>query len=206
MFTGIIETIGTVTAVHEEGTNRSFQISSSLSHELKVDQSVSHNGACLTVEQVAGDQHRVTAIAETLKKTNLQFWKPGEKVNLERSLLFNGRIDGHLVQGHVDAMVECIDRKDLAGSWELRFAFPEIFSGLTIEKGSICINGISLTIFNVTKNECSVAIIPYTFDHTNISGVLPGMKVNVEFDMMGKYAQRIISASYTINAPSLHER
>jgi len=206
MFTGIIETIGTVTAIHEEGANKSFWISSSLSRELKTDQSVSHNGACLTVEQAMDDRHKVTAIAETLKKTNLQFWQTGEKVNLERSLLFNGRIDGHLVQGHVDTMADCIDRKELSGSWELRFTFPEKFSSLTIEKGSICINGISLTIFDVSKNECSVGIIPYTFNHTNISGILPGMKVNVEFDMMGKYAQRILSASYTLNAPSLHER
>ena len=190
MFTGIIETKGRIEEVILSGTNKSFRISSPISHELKVDQSVSHNGVCLTVESINNDNHTLTAIAETLQKTNLDQWKVGDIVNVERCLIMNGRLDGHIVQGHVDATANCIDRQSLDGSWEFRFKFPVQFAPLVIEKGSICLNGISLTIFNVGVDEFSVAVIPYTFEHTNISSIYPGDKVNIEFDIIGKYIQR----------------
>jgi riboflavin synthase len=193
MFTGIIESLGKVTEVSTEGTNRTFWIESPLSAELKIDQSVSHNGVCLTVEEVKENLHRVTAIEETLKKTNLGTWKAGEGVNLERCLAMNGRLDGHIVQGHADTTAACIERKELAGSWEFRFEFPKKFSHLVIEKGSISLNGISLTVFNVKKNKFDIAVIPYTYTHTNINSVTPGSRVNIEFDMIGKYVSRISS-------------
>ena len=190
MFTGIIESLATVRKVETHGTNRIFWISSPLSGELKIDQSVSHNGVCLTVEEVLEQTHRVTAIEETLVKSNLSEWKAGTLVNLERCLIMNGRLDGHIVQGHVDTTASCIEKKDLDGSWEYTFEFPVEFSHLVIEKGSISLNGISLTIFNVKKNSFSVAVIPYTFEHTNINTVVPGTTVNLEFDMIGKYVAR----------------
>lgn len=193
MFTGIIETIGTIDEVLSSGTNKTYWISSSLSAEFKVDQSVSHNGVCLTVEEIQGNRYRVTAIAETLQKSNLGHWKAGDLVNIERCMLMNGRLDGHIVQGHVDTTATCISKKELDGSWEFRFSFPNQFGALVIEKGSISLNGISLTIFNVTENEFSVAIIPYTFEHTNIKTIQPATSVNIEFDMMGKYVNRILS-------------
>jgi len=199
MFTGIIETIGKVEEVIVRGTNKTFWISSPLSHELKVDQSISHNGVCLTVEAVQNNRHQVTAIAETLQKSNLGHWQTGDLVNLERCMIMNGRLDGHIVQGHVDTTGTCISRKELDGSWEFRFRFPDKFSTLVIEKGSISLNGISLTIFNVTENEFSVAIIPYTFEHTNIKTIQPATGVNIEFDMMGKYVNRILSLNSLVD-------
>jgi riboflavin synthase len=193
MFTGIIESLGRVQALNSQGTNRTFWIESTISSELKVDQSISHSGACLTVEEIKDNMYRVTAIEETLKKTNLETWKAGDLVNLERCLIMNGRLDGHIVQGHVDTTATCTARKELNGSWEFRFDFPKKFSHLVIEKGSISLNGISLTIFNVKKTSFKVAIIPYTFEHTNIQSVLPGDKVNLEFDMIGKYVARMNS-------------
>lgn len=193
MFTGIIETIGTIEEIQTTGTNKTYWISSPLSQEFKVDQSVSHNGVCLTVEEIRGNRHRVTAIAETLQKSDLGHWKTGDLVNIERCMLMNGRLDGHIVQGHVDTTATCIERKELDGSWELRFRFPEQFGPLVIEKGSISLNGISLTIFNVTHNDFTVAIIPYTFEHTNIKQVKPQTVVNLEFDIVGKYVHRIAS-------------
>jgi riboflavin synthase len=191
MFTGIIESLGRVNAIESKGTNKTFWIASSLSHELKVDQSIAHNGVCLTVEEQKDDLHRVTAIEETLEKSNLGQWQPGDLVNLERCMVMNGRLDGHIVQGHVDTTATCLDRKDLNGSWEFRFEFPKKFSQLVIEKGSICLNGISLTIFNVKKTKFDIAVIPYTFEHTNIHSVNAGNKVNLEFDMIGKYVARL---------------
>jgi riboflavin synthase len=191
MFTGIIESLGRVNAIESKGTNKTFWIASPISQDLKVDQSISHNGVCLTVEEQKDDLHRVTAIEETLEKSNLSQWQPGDLINLERCLVMNGRLDGHIVQGHVDTTADCIDRKDLQGSWEFRFEFPKKFSGLVIEKGSICLNGISLTIFNVKKTRFDIAVIPYTFEHTNIQSVNPGSKVNLEFDMIGKYVARL---------------
>lgn len=190
MFTGIIEATGRIEAVSAAGTNRILWLSSPITGELKIDQSVAHSGVCLTVEEIKNDRYRVTAIAETLEKTNLGSWKTGDLVNLERCLSYQGRLDGHIVQGHVDATAECIDKKDRDGSWEFRFRFPVAFAALVIEKGSISLNGISLTIFNVTQDEFSVGIIPYTFEHTDIQHVAPGSRVNLEFDMIGKYVVR----------------
>ena len=193
MFTGIIESSGQVEEVLVAGTNQRYWITSPISHELKIDQSVSHDGVCLTVEAIDGQRHLVTAIQETLQKTNLFQWKKGHQVNLERCMPMNGRLDGHIVQGHVDATATCVSVTDLEGSREFRFRIPASFASLIIEKGSASINGISLTIFNVTRDEFSVAIIPYTLEHTNISAVTPGSTVNIEFDMVGKYITRYLS-------------
>jgi len=190
MFTGIIEALGKVHSIETHGSNKTFWIGSPISDQLKIDQSISHNGACLTVESARDNLHRVTAIAETLEKTNLGDWQPGHLVNLERCMTLNGRLDGHIVQGHVDATATCIHRKDLDGSWEFRFEFPKKFSHLVIEKGSISLNGISLTIFNVKKTKFDIAVIPYTYEHTNIQSVALGTTVNLEFDMIGKYVAR----------------
>ena len=193
MFTGIIETTGKIVAVEQHGTNKRFLVSSPISKELKTDQSVSHNGVCLTVEEVIENQHSVTAVQETLDKTDLNTWKAGDTVNLERCLAFNGRLDGHVVQGHVDATAVCTARKEMNGSWQFSFEFPARFAAYVIEKGSISLNGISLTVFNVTRNGFDVAIIPYTFEHTNIQFIQPGSTVNLEFDVIGKYVQRYLS-------------
>jgi riboflavin synthase len=191
MFTGIIESLGWVRAIEPHGTNKTFWIESPISQELKIDQSVSHNGVCLTVEEIREGLHRVTAIEETLQKTNMETWKTGDLVNLERCLLMNGRLDGHIVQGHVDTTATCLERKELDGSWQFRLEFPKKFASLVIEKGSISLNGISLTIFNVKKTRFDIAIIPYTFEHTNIQSIVTGSKVNLEFDMIGKYVARL---------------
>lgn len=191
MFTGIVETVGTVLDVSASGSNLSFRIRSGISSELKPDQSVAHDGACLTVEEVVGDTHRVTAIRETLAKTVLGDWRPGRRVNLERSMVLGGRIDGHLVQGHVDTTGTCTGLQAMDGSTELGFSFPEAFAHLVIEKGSICINGISLTAFSVSQDRLSVAVIPYTWAHTAIADVQVGSRVNLEFDMLGKYVARL---------------
>ncbi|HEY0679176.1 MAG TPA: riboflavin synthase [Chitinophagaceae bacterium] len=193
MFTGIIETTGKIVAVSQKGENRTFTIESSISDQLKTDQSVSHNGVCLTVEKVSDNQHTVTAVAETLQKSDMNSWAEGDVINLERCLEFNGRLDGHLVQGHVDATAICTSRKDMKGSWQFSFSFPSEFAQFIIEKGSIALNGISLTVFNVTGNQFEVAIIPYTYEHTSIQYVVPGKTVNIEFDVIGKYVARFMS-------------
>jgi len=193
MFTGIIETTGIVSSISSEGSNKTFHISSSLASQLRVDQSLSHDGVCLTVESVTAEQYEVTAIAETLSKTCLSHWKPGISVNLERCLQMNGRLDGHIVQGHVDTTARCTDRQNLGGSWVFRFEFPGSFRNLIIEKGSIAVNGVSLTCFDVTDNEFSVAIIPYTFENTNIRDLVPDSLVNIEFDLIGKYVERMLN-------------
>ena len=190
MFTGIIEATGIVKEVITKGSNRSFWVESPLLNELKIDQSISHSGVCLTVEEIKSSAHRVTAIDETLKKTNLENWVEGTLVNIERCLAINGRLDGHFVQGHVDTTGKCLKRTEKNGSWEFTIEFPKKFAELIIEKGSICVNGISLTAFNVKKNRFTVAIIPYTFDHTNIQQLLKGDLVNLEFDLLGKYINR----------------
>jgi riboflavin synthase len=195
MFTGIIETTGKVVSAAKQGNNKCFWISSPISSELKVDQSVSHNGVCLTVEEVADNQHRVTAVLETLQKTDLDTWQTNQLVNLERCLVFNGRLDGHLVQGHVDATAVCTGRTEMKGSWQFSFEFPPDFAPCIIEKGSIALNGISLTVFNVGTNRFEVAVIPYTYHHTNIQQVEAGSIVNLEFDMVGKYINRNILLS-----------
>ena len=195
MFTGIVETQGTIKKVIEKGTNKTFWIKSLISSKLKADQSVAHDGACLTIEEVKGGQHRVTAIAETLIKTTLNDWQKGATINLERCLKIKNRLDGHFVQGHIDTTAICIDKKEKDGSWEFSFQYLPEFAILIIEKGSISINGVSLTVFNVTKTTFDVAIIPYTFEHTNMNLVKPGQKVNIEFDMIGKYITRKLSLS-----------
>ena len=193
MFTGIIETLGKVKEVLKTGTNLSFWIQSSLAPELKVDQSLSHNGVCLTVEAVKDGLHKVTAIDETLRKTNLGSLYEGSLVNLERCLQMNGRLDGHIVQGHVDSTAKCTSVIEKNGSWEYSFEVDPGYASLMIEKGSITLNGISLTIFNVTVDSFTVAIIPYTYEHTNMQQLLQGNVVNIEFDMIGKYVNRINS-------------
>lgn len=195
MFTGIIEALGAVVKVDQQGTNRTFWISSPISDQLKTDQSLSHNGVCLTVEEISAGSHRVTAVQETLDKSNLGLWQPAQPINLERCLPFNGRLDGHVVQGHVDATGTLLTKNDLGGSWQFSFSFPVQFAPLIIEKGSICLNGISLTAFNVTSNTFTVAIIPYTYHHTNLYQLLPGDAVNLEFDMIGKYVTRYLEVN-----------
>ncbi len=190
MFTGIIETMGTVHSVSQSGTNIDVQIAAGITPELKIDQSVAHNGVCLTVVKIEADIYTVTAVAETLAKTNLGSWKQGDKVNLERALKTGDRLDGHFVQGHVDAVATCVQKETLEGSWLFRFQFPDEFAALVIEKGSVCINGVSLTAFGVGRNEFSVTIIPYTFEHTGFSAIEAGTVVNIEFDVLGKYMLR----------------
>ncbi len=190
MFTGIIEASGIVKKVAATGSNKTFWVESPVSHELKVDQSVSHNGVCLTVESVAAGIHAVTAIEETLKKTNLGTLQEGDVLNLERCMIMNGRLDGHIVQGHVDGTARCMSVSEKEGSWEYVFQFDEKFAPLIIEKGSACVNGISLTVFEVKRNSFKVAIIPYTYNHTNIKQVTENSIVNIEFDVIGKYIMR----------------
>lgn len=190
MFTGIVETIGQVVKISEEGTNKSFWIESSLSSEFKADQSIAHDGVCLTVEAVQENRHKVTAVEETLKKTNLGKWHEGHFINLERALLPSNRLDGHFVQGHVDTAGKCKKIKARNGSHEFHFTFSKKFAPLIIEKGSICVNGTSLTAFDVKKTSFKVAIIPYTFDHTTFKFLKEGDDVNLEFDMIGKYILR----------------
>lgn len=192
MFTGIIEVVGEVSEVKSEGTNRHFKISSSVSHELKVDQSISHNGVCLTVTKVDGKSHWVTAIDETLKKSNLGDLKKGDSVNLERCMMNNGRFDGHIVQGHVDQMGKVKSIKDENGSWIFVFGYDASTENITVEKGSICVNGVSLTCFNSKDGEFTVAIIPYTFEHTNFGKLKAGDSVNLEFDIIGKYVKKLL--------------
>ena len=192
MFTGIIETLGTVKEITAEGTNLHFIIESALSNELKIDQSVSHNGVCLTVVALNETSHTVTAIQETLEKSNLQHLSEGMKVNLERCMQMNGRMDGHIVQGHVDQTAVCVLREELDGSWEYRFKYDSSKGNVTVEKGSVCINGISLTVVNSAIDEFSVFIIPYTFAHTNLQEVNAGDTVNLEFDIIGKYVARLL--------------
>ena len=195
MFTGIIESTGQVDAIKNEGTNRHFKISSPISRELKVDQSVSHNGVCLTVTWVGDGFHWVTAIQETLQKSNLGELEEGSKTNLERCMLNNGRFDGHIVQGHVDQTGIVKSIKDENGSWLFDFEYDPSFGNITVEKGSICVNGVSLTCFNAQNTSFRVAIIPYTFEHTNFSQLKVGDVVNLEFDIIGKYVKRLLKTS-----------
>jgi riboflavin synthase len=194
MFTGIIEALGTIVGVSDEGANRHFTVQSPFADELKIDQSVAHDGVCLTVValDVAAGTHTVTAIAETLKKTNLGQWQPGRHVNLERCLAAGGRFDGHIVQGHVDATAECVSVEDQNGSWLYRFRHEQGPQRLTVEKGSITINGVSLTCFDSTPDSFAVAIIPYTYEHTGFHQLQAGEVVNLEFDIVGKYVARLL--------------
>lgn len=193
MFTGIIENLGKVTKTETKGTNKTFWIVSPLSSSFQVDQSIAHDGVCLTVEEVRDNNHRVTAVAETLEKTNLKQWQEGKAVNLERSLLPINRLDGHFVQGHVDTTAVCEKIKNKDGSHVFEFSFPKKYAALVIEKGSVCLNGISLTAFDVKKDSFRVAIIPYTFQHTNLQYLKESQTVNLEFDLIGKYILRKLS-------------
>lgn len=190
MFTGIIENVGIIKDITENGSNSTFWIEVPFATELKTDQSLSHNGVCLTVEETKPPLYRVTAIAETLRSSNLGKLAKGNEVNLERSMQPGGRLDGHLVQGHIEALSECLSVQEKNGSWEYRFRFPAQYAALVVEKGSICLNGISLTLFDVTDDQFTVAIIPYTYHHTNIRQVKAGSLCNTEFDIIGKYVQR----------------
>ena len=191
MFTGIIEQIGTVVAIEKEAGNIHFTIASALSSDLKIDQSLAHNGCCLTVVAQNEQEHVVTAIHETLLKTNLGAWELGTKINLERCMQLGGRLDGHMVQGHVDCIGVCTEVQDEDGSWRYTFAHPESF--VTVEKGSITVNGTSLTVVNSQKGQFSVCIIPYTYEHTNFHQLKDGDHVNLEFDIIGKYVARYLS-------------
>jgi riboflavin synthase len=193
MFTGIIEAMGVVRQVKPENTNRLFFVESPLSHELRVDQSLSHNGVCLTVTRLEPGGHWVTAVQETLDKSNLGALKIGDLVNLERSMSANGRFDGHIVQGHVDTTAVIKTIQDENGSWRFDFEHAAGEAFLTVEKGSVCVNGISLTCFNSTSHSFSVAIIPFTYTHTNLGKARPGDRVNLEFDILGKYIQRLLT-------------
>jgi riboflavin synthase len=195
VFTGIIETKGTVKEIKQEGSNKHFYISSPFSDQLKIDQSVAHNGVCLTVVEINGTVYKVTAIDETLKRTNLGKWEPGTVVNLERCMPANGRFDGHIVQGHVDDIAFCQSITDQNGSWLFRFNLNNTTqSSLIVEKGSICINGISLTVVDVSDHDFSVAIIPYTFNETNMHVLKTGDTVNIEFDIIGKYIAKQLAS------------
>jgi riboflavin synthase len=190
MFTGIIEKVAKLVQIEQNGSNISFFVESAISNELRVDQSVSHNGVCLTVESIDGNVHKVTAIQETLLKTNLAQLQIGDSINLERCMLLNSRLDGHIVQGHVDTVATCTNVIDKGGSWEYSFEFDKKFATLIIEKGSICVNGISLTAFNITSHSFTVAIIPYTYNNTNMQNIQIADLVNIEFDVLGKYILR----------------
>jgi riboflavin synthase len=191
MFTGIIETLGVVQDIKKEQDNIHVTVESVITGELKIDQSVAHNGICLTVVSVDGDSYTVTAIGETIRKTNLSDWKIGDNVNLERAMKLGDRLDGHIVQGHVDQIGTCVSVKETNGSWFYTFEYDSALQNITIEKGSITVNGVSLTVVDSGQNNFSVAIIPYTYEHTNFHSFVVGTKVNLEFDVIGKYVSRL---------------
>jgi riboflavin synthase len=193
MFTGIVEEVGKVTDVRQVGSNREIIVRAGMTGELRIDQSVSHNGVCLTVVELMGDRYRVTAVEETLQRSNLGALKAGDGVNLERSLRIGDRLDGHMVQGHVDTTTTCLTVDERDGSWWYTFLLPEE-KHLLVAKGSICLNGVSLTIAELTDASFSVAIIPYTFQHTTFRSLKAGVRVNVEFDVLGKYVERMMAA------------
>ncbi len=191
MFTGIIETLGIIKDLKKDNDNLDITISSEITQELKIDQSVAHNGVCLTVVSINNQEYTVTAIRETIEKTNLVDWKIGDLINLERGLKLGDRLDGHIVQGHVDQTAICKSIEEANGSWYFTFEYDLNLNNMTIEKGSITVNGVSLTVVNSKASEFSVAIIPYTFDHTNFKNVKIGTKINLEFDVVGKYVARL---------------
>lgn len=191
MFTGIIETMGTIKHIEREGSNVHYTLSSKITKELKIDQSLAHNGVCLTVVAINNDKYTVTAIQETLQKTALKQWQVGHKINLERAMRLGDRLDGHMVQGHVDEVASCTQIEDQNGSWLFRFEYNKASKNITIEKGSICVNGTSLTVVGSGDNTFGVAIIPYTYDHTVFHQLQLGDLVNIEFDMVGKYIAKL---------------
>lgn len=195
MFTGIVEEIGKITKLEKSGNNIDIYVKAEMTPELKIDQSVSHNGVCLTVVEIKDEIYKVTAVKETLEKTNLGKLKTGDAVNLERGMKLGDRLDGHIVQGHVDQTAICKNIKEADGSWEFTFEYDPSIGNLTIEKGSITVNGVSLTVVNSKKNEFSVAIIPFTYDHTTFKNLKIEDTVNLEFDVIGKYVKRITELS-----------
>lgn len=190
MFTGIIESLGRVEQIEQDGTNVHFTISSPISDELKIDQSLAHDGVCLTVVKLSPGRHVVTAIAETMQRSRLGEWTVGSQVNLERAMRPDSRLDGHMVQGHVDQTGECLEVKEVGGSWYFRFRYSPSPEHMLVDKGSVCINGVSLTVVAPKGDEFSVAIIPYTFEHTNFKQIKVGSRINLEFDIIGKYIAR----------------
>jgi riboflavin synthase len=192
MFTGIVEAMGSLVRTESKGTNVEFWFTCPFTQELKVDQSLAHNGVCLTVVEIQGEQYRVTAIDETLQKTNLGDLKLGQKVNLERCMAANARFDGHIVQGHVDLTGVCTEITDQNGSWEYRFSYPKTSGHVTVEKGSICVNGTSLTVVDSQDDSFTVCIIPYTYEHTVFHQLSVGDCVNLEFDILGKYIKKLM--------------
>lgn len=198
MFTGIIEDIGVITDLKKEFDNLHITVKSKITSELKIDQSVAHNGVCLTVVKINNDEYTVTAIKETLDKTNLRTLNVGNKVNLERAMKLGDRLDGHIVQGHVDQTATCESIEEANGSWIFTFNYDASLNNITIEKGSITVNGVSLTVVNSKKHSFSVAIIPYTYQHTNFNTFKPGTVVNLEFDVLGKYVSRLVSLNQGI--------
>jgi riboflavin synthase len=191
MFTGIIETLGIIQEIKKDNDNLHITIESSITNELKIDQSVAHNGVCLTVIAINEHQYTVTAIRETIEKTNLANWKVGQSINIERAMKLGDRLDGHIVQGHVDQVGVCKQIQNANGSWYFTFEYNSDLNNITIEKGSITVNGVSLTVVNSLKNEFSVAIIPYTYEHTNFNSFEIGTIVNLEFDVIGKYVSKL---------------
>lgn len=191
MFTGIVETLGVITKIEKDQENLHLSLTSAITNELKIDQSVSHNGICLTVTAIEGNQYNVTAIKETIQKTNIGSWKVSDIVNLERAMRLGDRLDGHLVQGHVDQTAVCTQIESAQGSTYFTFEYDKSLGNITIEKGSITVNGVSLTVVNSEPNSFSVAIIPYTFEHTNFKNLTVGSLVNLEFDVIGKYITRL---------------
>ena len=192
MFTGIVEAMGSLVRKEAKGTNVEFWFTSPFTQELKVDQSLAHNGVCLTVVEIQGEQYRVTAIDETLQKTNMGDVAIGQKVNLERCMAANARFDGHIVQGHVDLTGICTEINDQQGSWEYRFSYPASSGHVTVEKGSICVNGTSLTVVDSQDDSFTVCIIPYTYEHTVFHQIKLGDRVNLEFDILGKYIKKLM--------------
>ena len=193
MFTGIIETLGIIKDLKKDNSNLTITVSSGITHELKIDQSVAHNGVCLTVIAINNGEYTVTAIKETIEKTNLADWKVGDLLNLERAMKLGDRLDGHIVQGHVDQTGICKSIEEANGSWYFTFEYGSNLNNITIEKGSITVNGVSLTVVNSKEKEFSVAIIPYTFEHTNFKNIQIGTTINLEFDVVGKYIARLYS-------------
>lgn len=198
MFSGIVEEFATVTKLVREQGNLHLTLTCSFTHELKIDQSVSHNGVCLTVVNIEGNEYTVTAMSETLERSNIGLLAVGDKVNVERSMMMNGRLDGHIVQGHVDQTAECVEIKDADGSWYYTFCYHHdaemaLKGYLTVDKGSVTVNGVSLTVCEPTDDSFKVAIIPYTYEHTNFHTIKVGTRVNIEFDIIGKYIARMIN-------------
>lgn len=197
MFSGIIECLGTVTELKSDKGNLHISVRAAFTNQLKIDQSVAHNGVCLTVVGIDNDVYTVTAIDETLKKTNLAHLKIGDNINLERCTKLGDRLDGHIVQGHVDQKAVCKSVNETNGSWEFTFEYDSKHNNITVEKGSVCVNGVSLTVVNSQNNSFSVCIIPYTFEHTNFKAITVGSTVNLEFDIIGKYVSKLVGMNYT---------